>query len=145
MSETASRPPREVAPPGGAEPPAEVMLDGEWVDLRLLAREISARFVAETPAYAERYGEHALAWCEHDCRHVLGWAFSEHEGWVDLGAQVAWLARVLAARDFPLEWLARDMELAADVVAEQLSAHGNALARRLREVAGEVRRPAGHG
>lgn len=139
MSETTPRPSREVAAPGGSEPPAEATLDGETIDLRLLAGEVSARFIAETPAYAERYGEHAAAWCEHDCRHVLGWACSEHEGWVDLGAQVAWLARVLAARDFPLAWLARDMELAADVVAERLPRHGDALASRLREVAGEVR------
>ncbi|MGI8802265.1 MAG: hypothetical protein ACR2KV_08840 [Solirubrobacteraceae bacterium] len=39
-------------------------------------------------------------------------------GMADLAAQVRWLARVLAARRFPLERLARDLEIAAQVVGE---------------------------
>lgn len=127
------------APPGGAQPPAEVMLDGIWVDLRALAREVSIRFVAETPGYVDRYGEHAEAWCTHDCQHMLSWALGAEEGFVDLGAQVAWLARVLEARDFPLEWLARDLELSAAVVGERLPRRANEIAARLREAAATVR------
>jgi hypothetical protein len=126
-------------PPAGTQPPAEVMLDGRWVDVHALALETSARFLAETPAYAERYGEHAQAWCTHDCQHVLTWALGAQEGFVDLGAQVAWLARVLESRGFPLDWLARDLELAADVVGSRLPGHGTAVAQLLRTAAADVR------
>ena len=40
---------------------------------------------------------------------------------------VLWLAGVLAGRDYPLERLARDLELASDVVAEALPAHAQEL------------------
>ncbi|MBD0330138.1 MAG: cobalamin B12-binding domain-containing protein [Thermoleophilia bacterium] len=52
---------------------------------------------------------------------------------------MTWLARVLAARDFPLERLARDLELAADVVAERLPRRAAALAPRLEEAGSLVR------
>ena len=133
------RTPAATAPPGGAQPPAEVMLDGLWIDLRALAREVSIRFIAETPAYVERYGEHAEAWCTHDCQHMLSWALGAEEGFVDLGAQVAWLARVLEARAFPLDWLARDLELSAAVVGERLPRRADEVAARLRNAAVTVR------
>lgn len=40
---------------------------------------------------------------------------------------------------FPLAWLARDLELAADVVGSRLPRHGTAVAQRLRAVAADVR------
>jgi len=52
---------------------------------------------------------------------------------------VAWLTRVLGARGFPLEHLARNLELAADVVAERLAAPGAEVADRLRTAAAAVR------
>jgi hypothetical protein len=42
-----------------------------------------------------------------------------YEG-LDVRAQVSWLARALEARAFPLDRLARDLELAADVTREQV-------------------------
>jgi hypothetical protein len=44
------------------------------------------------------------------------------EGFVDMEHHVGWLAGVLAARNFPLEHLAANLELAADVIAERLRA-----------------------
>ena len=59
------------------------------------------------------------------------------DGFVDLQHQVAWLAGVLEARDFPVEHLAGNLDLAADVVAEWL---GSApVAERLRAAAAMVR------
>ena len=80
----------------------------------------------------------ARAWELHDTRHVLSWAIGDGEGVVDLAAQVAWLTRILAARDFPLDQLARNLELAADVVAERVE-DGAGAAERLRAAAGDVR------
>ena len=42
-------------------------------------------------------------------------------GSASLEREIAWLANVLRSRDFPLEHLARNLELAADVVDEQLA------------------------
>lgn len=127
------------APPGGTAPPDEVLLHGERVDVRALATEASARFIAATPAYVERYGEHAAAWCVHDCQHVLSWAFGSEAGYVDLDDQVRWLARVLEARAFPLAWLAADLDHAAGVVAERPVPRAAAVAARLRRAAADVR------
>ena len=51
---------------------------------------------------------------------------------------VGWLAGVLVARDFPLEHLAVNLELAAEVVAERLD-DGEDVAERLRTAAVSVR------
>jgi hypothetical protein len=53
-------------------------------------------------------------------------------------SQVAWLARVLAARDFPLEHLAVNLELAAEVVNERLDG-GTPVAERLLDASVTVR------
>jgi hypothetical protein len=60
------------------------------------------------------------------------------EGHVDLERQVSWLAGVLEARGFPLEHLAGNLDLAADVVEIQVGG-GAAMAARLRDAAGRVR------
>ena len=57
----------------------------------------------------------------HDNQHLLNWAALDVAGAVVLDEQVAWLARVLAARDFPVDRLARDLELAAAVVRAQVA------------------------
>ena len=57
------------------------------------------------------------------------------EGVADVEREVAWLANVLRSRGFPLERLARNLELAADVVGEQVAEPGPAVADRLRAAA----------
>lgn len=105
------------APPGGATPPAEVYLpDGAAIDLRPLARAICERYRAEYPDEQERYGPAGIQWCLHDNQYLLAWAFQDaRDGTVRLDEQALWLARVLAARDFPVPRLARDLEIAAEV------------------------------
>jgi hypothetical protein len=103
-----------VAPPGGQAPPAAT---SGGVSLEPLAQRVAERYFAEFPDDLERYGAAARAWEVHDTQWALSWAASPA---VDLERQTAWLARVLAARDFPLERLARNLELAADVCAEVL-------------------------
>ena len=54
-----------------------------------------------------------------DSRYLLAWALEDaRAGAVDCVAQVQWLARVLTARDFPIERLARHVELTADVLRD---------------------------
>ena len=79
------------------------------------------------------------AWEIHDTRHVLSWAIGDVEGHTDLDAQVTWLARVLQARNFPLEHLATNLELAADVTRERISAQAH-VAERLQAAADLIRR-----
>jgi hypothetical protein len=52
---------------------------------------------------------------------------------------VLWLTNVLGSRGFPLEHLDRNLELAADVIDEQLIATGRPVAERLRSAATSVR------
>ena len=120
------------APPGGAAAPLEVEApDGSTVDLRSLAKQVCARYRAEFPDEEERYGDAGQAWCVHDNQYILHWAMLDALGSTTLHDQVAWLARVLASRDFPLERLRRNLELAADVASETGSTWGGDVAERL--------------
>ena len=129
---------RRTQPPGGWPPPDRATLAGRAIELRPLCEAIAERYFERYPEDLERYGDLARQWEIHDTQHLLNWAIGDVEGFVDLDKQAAWLARVLSARDFPLEHLAVNLELAADVVAEQV-AGGSAVAERLRGAAATVR------
>ena len=129
---------RRAAPPSGWPPPTEAILRGARVALVPLAEAIADRYFARYPEDLRRYGDEvARAWELHDTRHLLNWAIGDVEGSVDLEAQVAWLVRVLDARDFPLEHLAANLELAADVVEPRVE-DGAEVGRRLRAAAQQV-------
>jgi hypothetical protein len=105
--------PRE---PGGAAPPAAVYVDGTAIPLAPVADLICSRYRVEFPDERARYGDAGEAWCRHDNQWLLSWAVNDVLGATDLCEQVQWLARVLHARDFPVDRLARDLEIAAEVV-----------------------------
>ena len=108
---------RRLEPPTGHPPPVEARLDdGTVLDLRELAMEICRRYRAAYPDEQGRYGDAGVAWCVHDNQHLLNWAVLEARGFGDMRSDVSWLAGVLEARDFPLDRLARDLEICADVV-----------------------------
>jgi hypothetical protein len=106
-------------PPSGMPPPRSVELDGVRLELTPLAETVAARYFAEFPEDLERYGDAALPWEIHDTLHTFNWAVLDVRGLADLEKNVVWLAKVLAARDFPLEHLARNVELCADVVDDE--------------------------
>ena len=126
---------RRLEPPGGdAAPTTGWLTDDEKLELAPLAQEVCLRYRSEFPDEEERYGSAGHAWCVHDNQHLLYWATEAVHGYVDMEEQVGWLARVLEARAFPLVRLARNLDLAADVVREQVEAPpgdalGDALAR----------------
>ena len=129
---------RRTQPPGGWPPPDRATLAGREVELLPLAVAVSQRYFQRYPEDLERYGDLARQWEIHDTQHLLNWAIGDVEGHVELERQVGWLAGVLEARDFPLEHLAGNLELAADVVGAEL-AGADALAGRLRDAAAHVR------
>jgi len=109
-------------PPSGEPPPvAATLADGTELDLVALAAEICRRYRAEYPDEQERYGDAGIAWCRHDNQHILHWAALTTRGAFPFEEQIAWLARVLEARDFPLDRLARDLEIAAETGPPQLA------------------------
>ena len=106
-------------PPSGAPAPVTAELrDGEELDLRALAHEICRRYRHEFPDEQVRYGDAGMAWCVHDNQHLLNWAVAESNGYGGFERQLTWLSGVLEARDFPLERLARDLDMAAAVLNE---------------------------
>jgi hypothetical protein len=127
------------APPSGQPPPARAELaDGTELDLEALAREVCDRYRAEYADEEERYGEAGMAWCRHDNQHLVNWAVLDTREYVVLDEQVAWLAKVLEAREFPLDRLARNLDIAAGVVGERV-AGGKAVAAALTGAAAMVR------
>jgi hypothetical protein len=121
-------------PPSGSPPPTTARFAGETIALTPLAEAVAERYFAEFPGDVERYGDAARAWEVHDTLYCLNWALLDVKGYTSLEEQVLWLAGILRARDFPVEQLARNLELAADEmpVAEA--------AQRLRAAALSVRR-----
>jgi hypothetical protein len=127
------------APPSGWPPPADAQLGATTLDLGPLAEAVADRYFAAHPEDLERYGaDVARAWELHDTRYLLSWAIGDVGERVDLERQVAWLARILEARTFPLDHLAGNLDLAADVVAELVDG-GEPVAERLRAGAELVR------
>ena len=108
-------------PPGGYPPPEVAQTAaGETLQLRALAEEICRRYRAEFADEQERYGYSGIAWCVHDNQHILNWVALESRGFIDLDERLAWLARVLEARKFPLARLGRNLELAAEVLRDEV-------------------------
>jgi hypothetical protein len=120
-------------PPGGMPPPTTVQLDGSTIELTPLAEAVAERYFAEFPEDLERYGDAAMPWEIHDTLHTLNWAVLDVRGFTSLETNLVWLAKVLIARDFPLEHLARNVELCAEVVPDER------VAAKLRAAAGAVR------
>jgi hypothetical protein len=129
-------------PPGGDAAPASALLEGsgEELDLLALAQEICRRYRLEFPDEQGRYGDAGNAWCVHDNQYLLCWAVEDVNGYIDMEQDVAWLASVLEFRDFPLERLARDLDISADVVTEHFAGSSSAeLAETLTGAAAYVR------
>jgi hypothetical protein len=126
--------------PGGSPPPTAVTLDERRIELAPLLERIADRYFAEFPGDLERYGTVARDWELHDTAHCVNWAALDLKGFASLDRNIAWLANILRARDFPVEQLARNLELAADVCAGEL---GDGVAARLRNAASHVRSDGG--
>ena len=126
--------------PGGSPPPTTVTLQERRIELAPLLEAIADRYFAEFPGDLQRYGAVARDWELHDTAHCISWAALDTRGFASLDRNVQWLANILRSRDFPLEQLARNLELAADVCAEQLD---ETVAARLRNAATLVRSDGG--
>ncbi len=111
----AGLPPR--APSGGAPPGVAELPGGGLLELAAPAREIARRHRAEFLDEEKLYGDRGLEWCAYDNQWILAWAAADAAGFEDFGKQIEWLARILDARGYPVQRLARDLEIAADVVA----------------------------
>ena len=111
---------RAVAPPGGMPPPvAATTPGGAALDLESLAAQACSAYDAEFPDERARYGPAGMQWCRHDNQHLLNWAVLSLGSGLDFDQQLAWLTRVLEAREFPLARLARDLEILAATVARE--------------------------
>ncbi len=129
---------RKVVKPSGHPPPRVAELPGGVIlDVQALATEVARRYLARYPDERARYGDAGADWCVHDNQHLLNWAALEVSGFGDMDDDVRWLAGVLGSRGFPLDRLADDLEIAADVASEHEDAAG--LAGPLRRSARMVR------
>lgn len=128
-------------PPSGYPAPTEASLgDDTTLQLQPLAQEICRRYREEFPDEQARYGEAGIAWCVHDNQHLLTWGAGAVRGLIEMDPEVAWLASVLEARNFPVDRLARNLDIAAEVISEHVAGDdGERLAAVLRHAAASVR------
>jgi len=106
-----------------------------------VARAICSRYYEQYTDEEARYGARGEAWCVHDNQHIVQWAALDLAEFADLDAQLAWLGRLLHAREFPMDRFVRNLEIAAEVVAAQ-EPDAAALAERLARAAREFQLPA---
>jgi hypothetical protein len=132
---------RRLQPPSGSPPPTSAELpDGTPLQLLPLAEEVCRRYRQEFPDEEQRYGDAGIAWCVHDNQHLFNWAVLELGGHANLTGEVSWLAKVLQARDFPVDRLARNLDIGAAVVLERVARPVSVqLATMLSDAAGHVR------
>jgi hypothetical protein len=131
-------------PPSGVNPPQNVQLgDGTEIFLAPLARKLCEHYYAMYPDDLERYGPEGQGWCEHDSRYLLAWGVEDARAHtVDCVAQVQWLGRVLAARAFPIERLARHVELTAEILrTSELGDLGKQAGERMSEASRSLASP----
>jgi hypothetical protein len=109
-------------PTGGDDAPrySSQLPDGQVLDLEALAGVICRQYRAEFPDERMRYGAAGNAWCVHDNQHLLNWAVESVNGGFDIKQEVAWLVNVLVGRNFPIDRLARTLDIGAEVVLSQL-------------------------
>ena len=114
---------RVLPPAGGDDPPriSAPLAQGDPLDLESLAGRICRQYRHEFPDEKGRYGDAGNAWCVHDNQHLLNWAVETVNGYFDIKQEVAWLAKILAARDFPTDRLARTLDIGATVVLDQVT------------------------
>jgi hypothetical protein len=132
-----SRPPS--APSGGAPPSSATLPDGSVLELAPIAREIARRHSREFPDEADRYGARGLEWCVYDNQWLLSWAIMAARGWVGFHAQLEWLAGILESRGYPVDRLAGDLEIAADVTTDAIIAEPAAVCEVLLSGAAAIR------
>ena len=127
--------------PGGQPPPEHITLANRRIALSPIAATVTERFLERHPDELERYENPELVreWCEHDTRHLIGWAAGEAERGTSLARQLDWLGVVLESRGYPVQRLADTLDIAADVLAETLGAQAEKINRSLRGGAEHVR------
>ena len=134
---------RPLRPPeGGDDAPrmSSPLAGGDILDLVALATAICERYRLEFPDERERYADAGIAWCVHDMQHLLNWAVESINNELDIRQEVAWLATVLESRQFPVDRLARGLDIGADVVVGQVAGpDARELAAVLSATAGFVR------
>ena len=119
---------RELAPPSGWPAPRAARLGDHDIPLVGRSEAVAERYFERFPEDRERYGDAGFQWAVHDTQHLLNWAIQAEAGYGDLAREVGWLARVLEARDFPMDHFWAHVELCAEAmadhpaVAERLSA-----------------------
>jgi len=129
-----------LVPTSGAAAPVAFDLGDRQIDLGELAEELCDLYYELFPDELERDGETARAWCDHDARYLFAWALEEAgSGALDTVAQVNWLARVLEARNVPIEHFALRVELACAVLERMIpGAVGTRAAARMAQAAESV-------
>ena len=106
--------------PSGTPAPRSAALGQDCeIDLEPLAEEICRRYRSEFGDEGDRYGAAGVAWCIHDNLYLMAWAIDDVRlGGAHFLGNVGWLRRILESRGFPIERLARNLELAGEVVAQ---------------------------
>jgi hypothetical protein len=84
-----------------------------------LAESVCAEYYRLYPDTDERYGGRGRAYCAHDNAYLAAWIVNavELRSPATFARDVQWLADLLAARGFPMERFASNLELVADAVA----------------------------
>lgn len=98
-------------------PTTDALFPSQWLEV---AERICARYYAEFPDHAERFGERGQEYCAHDNAYLIAWLVDDMAvpASGSFARNVTWLASVLDARGFPMDAFRRNLELVGDAVVE---------------------------
>lgn len=102
---------------GATAPPTFATLDGEFVDFAPIIEVVAHRYFSAGLPFGEVPEHLARRWHAHDTAYLLQWAIDDVAGYGSFERELRWLADVLTHRNFPLDGLAANLDIIADVVA----------------------------
>lgn len=124
---------------GATAPPADATLDGVSVDFAPLIDVVAHRYFSNGQPHGAVSEDIARRWHAHDTAYLVQWAIDDCAGYGSLERELRWLTDVLHHRNFPLDGLAANLDIIADVVATNTRLPAE-LVTRLREGGRLVRR-----
>lgn len=102
---------------GATTPPTHATLDGEIIDFAPIIEVVAHRYFGGGHPHGAVPEHLARRWHAHDTAYLLQWAIDDVAGYGSLERELHWLTDVLAHRNFPLDGVAANLDIIADVVA----------------------------
>lgn len=102
---------------GATSAPIAADVHGVLVEFAPVIETVAHRYFATDQPLGAVDEQLARKWHAHDTAYLLQWAVDDAAGYGSLDDELRWLVDVLHHRNFPLDGLAVNLDIVADVIA----------------------------